>query len=166
MRRSARGFAAARSAGGGLEDLLLLAGATLSPTAGPLLYAAGKERRGDLAGDLEAMGFDVETAILYRAEPRKRLATVAETALTAGSVDGALFYSRRSAAAFALALRAGGLAPLAASVACFCLSEATAEALARVTSGKVLVAERPDQIALFALVESETAERKTAGGAG
>ena len=57
-------------------------------------------------------GFDVETAIVYRAEPRARLAKVAEAALKDGTADGVLLYSRRSAAAFALALRAGGLAPL------------------------------------------------------
>ncbi len=148
------GFGAARSAGGTLEDLVGLA-AELSPEKGPLLYATGEAREGDLAGRLISLGFEVETAILYRAEPRPRLAKVAETALKVGTVDGVLFYSKRSAAAFALALRAGGLAPLGENVACFCLSAATAEALSKVTEGKVLIAERPDQLALFAMIEGE-----------
>lgn len=147
------GFSAARSAGGALDDLVALAEAELSPADGPLLYAAGETREGDLAARLIESGFEVETAILYRTEPRTRLAKVAETALREGSVDGVLLYSRRSAAAFALALRAGGLTPLAASVVCYCLSAACAEPLPAVTSGPIRVADRPDQIALFALIE-------------
>ena len=154
------GFGAARSAGGALDDLVALVGAELSPAAGPLLYAAGEEQAGDLAGKLQEQGFDVETAIVYRAEPRPRLANVAEAALKAGTVDGVLLYSRRSAAAFALALRAGGLAPLASSVTCFCISASTAEAVAKVTAGRVLIAERADQLALFAIIESEDADRR------
>ena len=104
-------------------------------------------------------GFDVETAIVYRTEPRARLAKVAEAALKDGTADGVLLYSRRSAAAFALALRAGGLAPLGKGVTCFCLSAACAEALAKVTEGDIRVAERPDQLALFALIEAEDRAR-------
>ena len=147
------GFSTVRSAGGALDDLVALAGAELSPDGGPLLYAAGETREGDLAARLAECGFEVETAILYRTEPRTRLAKVAEMALREGSVDGVLLYSRRSSAAFALALRAGGFAPLAASVVCYCLSDACAEPLPAVTSGPIKVADRPDQLALFALIE-------------
>jgi uroporphyrinogen-III synthase len=149
------GFPAARSAGGAIDDLVALVRAELSPAAGPLLYVAGEEQAGDLAGLLQAEGFDVETAIGYRTEPRARLSKVAETALRDGAADGVLLYSRRSAAAFALALRAGGLAPLGKGVTCFCLSAACAEPLAKVTEGDIRVAERPDQLALFALIEAE-----------
>ncbi len=147
------GFANARSAGGSLGDLVRLLAAELSADAGPLLYLAGETLAGDLAGELRASGFDVETAIVYRAVPRTRLSGVAEDALKADSVDGALVYSRRSAEAFASALGAAGLAPLAERVALFCLSEAAAGPLSQLTAGKVLVSERPDQISLFALIE-------------
>ena len=158
------GFSAARSAGGAIDDLVELVGAELSPAAGPLLYAAGEQQAGDLAGRLRGQGFDVETAILYRTEPRARLAKVAEAALKDGTVDGVLFYSRRSAAAFALALRAGDLAPLGKDVTCFCLSAACAEPLARVTEGSIRIAERPDQLALFALIEAEDQARNPQQG--
>jgi uroporphyrinogen-III synthase len=158
------GFAAARSAGGALDDLVTVAKRDLSPAMGPLLYAAGEERSGDLAGELAEKGFEVETAVVYRAHPRKTLANVAKDALKAGAVDGVLFYSRRSAAAFALALRTDKLAPLGAKVACFCISEAAAEALGRAVTGKVLVAEKPNQIALFSLVEAEAASRQVVEG--
>lgn len=153
------GFGAARSAGGALDDLVSLAERTLSPDAGPLLYACGEQRSGDLAGELGMRGFSVDTAVVYRAAARARLANVAVDALRSGTADGVLLYSRRSAAAFAGALGAAGLAPLGARVACFCLSERVAEAVSGVSEGKVLVAERPDQLALFALVEDEARAR-------
>lgn len=154
------GFADVRSAGGALDDLVRLVETTLAPGGGPLLYAAGETRSGDLAGRLAALGFMVETVVTYRAEPRARLAGVAETALGARAADGVLLYSRRSAAAFALALRAAGLAPLDAGVICYCLSEAVAEPVAAVAGGPVLIAARPDQIGLFALIEVESARRR------
>jgi len=154
------GFLAARSAGGDIDDLFALVVAELHPKRGPLLYAAGEEQAGDLAGRLAEHGFSVETAIVYRAEPRARLAGVAEAALKAGTVDGVTFYSRRSAAAFALALRAGSLAPLDNRVVCFCISRSTADAIARVTTGKVLIAARPDQLSLFAVIEAEASARR------
>jgi uroporphyrinogen-III synthase len=153
------GFLATRSAGGALDDLVALVNGELLPAAGPLLYAAGEEQAGDLAGELNANGFEVETATLYRTEPRPRLAKVAEVALRAGEVDGVLLYSRRSAAAFALALRAGDLAPLGKNVTCFCLSAGCAEPLAKITEGPVQIAEKPDQLSLFALIEAEKRAR-------
>ena len=144
------GFAAVRSAGGALADLVALAKSELDPGAGPLLYAAGEARAGDLADALEGLGFEVETAAVYRAEPVPRLAEVARAALSEGAVDGVLAHSRRSAAAFALALRTAGLAPLGPGVTIYALSEAAAAPLRGVASGAVRVAARPDQIALFA----------------
>lgn len=151
------GFTSARSAGGALGDLVALVAATLSPGDGPLIHAAGRDLAGDLAGSLGARGFQVETVTVYRAEPRLRLAGVAEAALKDGSVDGILFHSRRSAAAFGTALAASGLAPLAEKVTCFCLSAAVAEAAAGFSAGRIVIAERPEQLALFAAIEREDA---------
>ena len=76
-----------------------------------------------------------------------------EAALQERGVDGILFYSRRSASAFGAALQAARLAPLSEDVACFCLSAQAAEPVRPIAKGRVLVAEEPDQIHLFALVE-------------
>ena len=91
-----------------------------------------------------------------------RLSQAAGDALRRGAVDGVLLYSQRSAAAFALALRAEALAPLSGRVVCFCLSAAVAEPLAAVVSGPIAIAERPDQISLFAALER--AERARLAG--
>jgi uroporphyrinogen-III synthase len=151
------GFSGARSAGGALDDLVRKAAAELSPADGPLLYAAGEDRAGDLAEQLIARGFEVEMAVVYQAEARDRMASVAESGLRDGNAHGVLFHSRRTAEVFGQALKAAGLAPLSAGVTCFCLSPNMAEPLATMTQGRVLVAARPDQISLFALLEQEAA---------
>lgn len=151
------GFTEVRSAGGALEDLVALAQAELSPETDALLYAAGEQRTGDLAGRLAASGFKVETVVLYRAMPRATLARVAEEALRNGEADGVLLYSRRSALAFLDAVEAVSLLPLSENVAFFCISPAVAAALPEKAGGRMRVAARPDQIGLFALVETEAA---------
>jgi uroporphyrinogen-III synthase len=101
--------------------------------------------------------------MVYRAEPRPRLTVAAAAALREGSAQGVLLYSRRSADAFALALRAEGLAPLAEGVTCYCLSTAVAEPLAAVTAGPIRIAAQPDQISLFALLEPRQPARDDSG---
>lgn len=151
------GFGNARSAGGGVDDLVALVAAELPSGGEPLLHAAGEDRAGGLAGRLGELGFAVETVALYHAILRTRLSEPAEAALRESSAEGVLLYSRRSAAAFVGALKRAGLAPLSEGVACYCISAATADPLPSVTTGRVLVAERPDQLGLFALVERDVA---------
>ena len=153
------GFRNAHSAGGGLADLVAMLAAELSADAGPLLYAAGEAQAGDLAGEMQAQGFEVETAIVYRAISRMRLSGVADDGLRADGVDGVLLYSRRSAEAFAQAAHAGGLSPLSRRVMLFCLSTATAEPLTGLTAGKIAIADEPNQTSLFALIGKEAAVR-------
>jgi uroporphyrinogen-III synthase len=149
------GFAQARSAGGALDDLVRLLRDALDPEAGPLLYAAGEAQAGDLAGATRSHGFAVETAVVYRSRLRARLSGVAEDALKSGSADGVLLYSRRSAEAFAGAVKAAGLGPLSERVKLFCLSDPVAAALSDNVGGRIAVAEKPNQISLFALIEGD-----------
>ena len=153
------GFRNARSAGGAVPDVVALARSSLDAEGRPLLYAAGENQAGDLAQALGGAGFSVDTVVVYRAEPRTSLADETVAALRAQAVDGVLVYSQRSAAAFALALRAAGLAPLSADIACFSMSEPAAEPLKAVARGPILVPERPDQISLFSVIERFEAGR-------
>lgn len=147
------GFAGSRSAGGDVAALAALVRGELDPAAGPLFYAAGEAQADDLAGRLGGDGFAVDIRILYRAVAEPRLAPAAAAAFGQGAVDGVLVYSRRSAAAFALALRAERLAPLPPEVACYCLSAAAAEPLRPIAAGPIRIAAEPDQARLFALLE-------------
>lgn len=147
------GFAKARSAGGSVDDLVALVGSTCRLDAGPLLYLAGQTRAGDLEGRLADIGFSVDLRVIYDMEDAGGLSETAIVALRAGEIDGVLIYSQQTAAAFALTLRAAGLTPLS-GVHAFCLSEVAAKTLATVFTGLVHVAEKPDQIHLFAAVDA------------
>lgn len=126
--------------------------------AGPVLYAAGRDRRGDLAGALRAAGVAAETAILYRAEPCCSLEPAARARLQDFEAGAALIYSARAASAFASLLAREGLAHAAPRLAAFCNAPATADAAREAEDAlnapwaRIAVAERPTEGALFDLV--------------
>ncbi len=91
------GFTAVTSADGNVNDLVNLVAARLRPPA-RLLYLAGEDRSGDLAGDLRAKGFAVETIVVYRAVAATSLPREAAEAVTqtvGGCRRAALFAPQR-----------------------------------------------------------------------
>jgi uroporphyrinogen-III synthase len=147
---AAAGFADVTSADGNVSDLARLVAARMEPAA-PLLYLAGEDRSGDLAGDLRARGFAVETIIVYRAIAATSLPPAAALALADG-LDGVLHFSRRSAEVFVDAARASGVLESALQAAHFCLSAPIAEPLVQAGATDIRVAKRPNEAVLLALV--------------
>jgi uroporphyrinogen-III synthase len=147
---AAAGFTDVTSADGNVTDLARLVAARMPP-AGPLLYLAGEDRAGDLAGDLRARGFAVETTTIYRAIAAIGLPPVAAEALSSG-IDGVLHFSRRSAEAYVNAARAAGMLADALKPVHFCLSAQVAEPLAQAGTADIRIAERPNEAALLALI--------------
>jgi uroporphyrinogen-III synthase len=68
------------------------------------------------------------------------------------ALDAALYFSPRSAAIFAACVAQEGLAAQCAGMTAFCISEATAKALAPLSFHAVHVARAPNQEALLALL--------------
>jgi uroporphyrinogen-III synthase len=149
---AAAGFADVTSADGNVSDLARLVAARMEPAA-PLLYLAGEDRSGDLAGDLRARGFAVETIIVYRAIAATSLPPAAALALASG-IDGVLHFSRRSAEVFVDAARASGVLESALQAAHFCLSAPIAEPLVQAGAADIRVAERPNEAVLLALIDA------------
>jgi uroporphyrinogen-III synthase len=145
----AAGFADVASAGGDSDDLAVLVAARLKPPA-RLLYLAGEERAGDLAGVLREKNFVVDTVAVYRVAAAHRLPAEAATMLR-GGLDAVLHYSRRSAEAFVSASRSSGLLEAALRPTHYCLSAKVAEPLREAGAADVRVAARPDEAALLAL---------------
>ena len=146
----AEGFAAVTSADGDADDLAALIAARLEPPA-RLLYLAGEDRAGDLAGTLRAKNFVVDTVVVYRVVAAATLPAEAVAAL-AGKLDGVLHYSRRSAQAFLAAARQTGLLEAALGKPVhYCLSATVAEPLTAAGAANVRIAARPDEAALMAL---------------
>lgn len=144
-----RGFAIVASAAGDRHALADLAAATLDPTAGTLLWAAGADRTPDLADDLRGRGFTVAIAELYRAEAVSTLPDGVAADLAGGRIDAIAVYSPRSAEILVEALEARGFSPTSSRFRIHAISEATAEPLRRAGYDRVVVAERPDEPGLL-----------------
>jgi uroporphyrinogen-III synthase len=144
------GFGTVVSADGNVTDLAKLVAARMQPGA-PLLYLAGEERSGDLAGLLRIQAFAVHTALVYRAVAAATFPREAADALQAG-IDGIFHFSRRSAEAYVDAARNAGLQDAAMPKPVhFCLSARVAEPLQQAGAVHVRIAARPDEAALMEL---------------
>ncbi len=149
---AAAGFADVSSADGGVAELAHLAAARVNPGAS-LLYLAGEDRSGDLAGDLGARGFDVQTAVIYRAVAAASLPRVAAEALASG-IDGVLHFSRRSAEAYVAAARGTNMLTAALKPVQYCISAQVAEPLSRAGAADTRAAAEPSETALIALIDA------------
>jgi uroporphyrinogen-III synthase len=145
----AHGFPRVTTAEGDSAALAATARHALDPTAGALFHAAGTVTAGDLKQRLDAAGFTVRRAALYRAEPATALAAPARAALQAGSLDAALFFSPRTARTFATLARTAQVADACADVTAVCLSPAVADAAAALPWRDVRTAARPETAALL-----------------
>ena len=142
----AAGFRAVTAGAGEGAALLQLIAAALPTASGPVIYVAGRDLSGGLAEHLEEAGYDLQMVEAYRAERAESLSPAVLAALETGSIDGALFYSRRTAETFR-DLVAGHAIQLAHA---FALSDPVAGPL-KGLAGSLHVAATPDEASLFAL---------------
>lgn len=144
------GFAEVISADGDVGDLAGLVAARAKP-ASSLLYLAGAERSGDLAGVLRRQNFAVETAVVYRAIAADKFTGEVAVELASG-VDAVLHFSTRSAETYITAARAADLTEAAlATPAHFCLSARIAAPLLAAGATTIRIAAQPEEAALLAL---------------
>lgn len=142
------GFAQVVSAAGNIDDLIaLLANAGVD---GPILYPTARQPAGDLAKALAPHGVMVITVPVYEMAPAGALTTDLAT------LEGALFYSRRTAETFAR------LAPATdrARPGMLCLSEAVAAPLLAAHFVRVSLADHPSEEAMMALALSFARDQK------
>ena len=151
-RRGRRASPTRSSADGALGDLVDLVAAKVDRSA-RLLYLAGEDRAGDLAGDLAKRGIAVETAVIYRAVAAEKLPPHLTQALRESTLDAALHYSRRSAATL-LALAGHSGAANAVTKPCPLLSvrRGGGSAARGGAQARIAVAARPDEASLLALI--------------
>jgi uroporphyrinogen-III synthase len=138
------------SADGALSDLVhLVAGRFRGQR---LIYLAGEDRSGDLAGELEPHGVAVQTAVVYRAVAIAALPDDTVQALRTGQIDAALHYSVRSAATLLQLAGPAGVLNAVLRVAHYCLSPEVAEVLRQAGAGRIRAATVPTEAALMALL--------------
>lgn len=146
----AKGFSNVSAQGGDVNGLSAFVAEKLKPGDGPLLYVAGAETSGDLAGQLRAAGFKVERLVTYDA--------VAETLDGADLVDAdaVLLYSPRTAKLWVSEMQRLGMVARAAQMNHFCLSPNVAAQLPK--AWRSLVAKTPTERSLLGLLENQSEE--------
>lgn len=153
------GFGQVTSAGGDVQALAATVAGQLDPAQGRLLHVAGTRLAGDLQSLLAAQGFQVDRAVLYDAVTADCLSNVALDRLRAGSIDGALFFSPRTARTFVSLAIAGAVGAACQRVTAYCLSPAVAEGATHrpdeLTWRDIRVAARPEEASLLNLLEAE-----------
>jgi uroporphyrinogen-III synthase len=117
--------------------------------ASTLLYLAGADLARDLAGELGEHGFRVVTQTTYKMSPVASLPREVCDAFAANRIEAVLHYSRRSARAFLDAARAGGVEISALAIPQCCISAEVASVVRDAGAAQVVVAESPDENALF-----------------
>jgi uroporphyrinogen-III synthase len=147
------GFTQVISAKGDAADLrdLVLASVKTKQLKGAstLLYLAGAEVARDLAGELGGHGIRVMTHATYKMSPVTNLPPEVCEAFAANQLEAVLHYSQRSARAFLDAARAAGVEISALAVPQCCISAAVASIVRDAGAARAMVAESPDENALF-----------------
>ena len=142
------GFHDVRNANGDARALAEAAPGWTTPDKGALLHVCGAEAPGTLGEALAARGFTVLRVVLYAVHAADRLPPEAEAALKEQTLDGALFFSPRSAKVFCDLAAGQKLDRLTA----YCISPVTAKALENSGFSRVSAAAQPNQAALLALL--------------
>ena len=142
------GFQDVRNANGDAKALAEATPGWTMPDKGALMHVCGAEAPGTLGEALIARGFTVCRAVLYAVHAADRLPPEAEDALKEQTLDGALFFSPRSARVFCDLAVGQKLQGLTA----YCISPVTAKALENSGFSKISVAAQPNQAALLALL--------------
>ena len=149
------GFVTVASAAGDVAALAALVAERADPAAGPLLHVAASSLAGDLGGALAARGFTVEKAVLYEAQPAEDFSPAFLEALAERRLSAALFFSPRTAATFVRLAEKRRIGESLRRIRVLALSRPVAEALSPLPWQGIMVAERPDQAALLALLDGE-----------
>ena len=148
------GFESVESAAGDVESLVRLVRRRLDPATGALLHVAGSHVAGDLAARLDGSGFGYRRAVLYQARAAERFSAETVGAIREGTIDGAIFFSPRTAATFVTLSREARLEGAVKGLTAFCLSPAVAEQIRQIPWRQVVSARSPDQESLMARVET------------
>lgn len=136
--------------------LAALIATELEPERGRLVHLAGETLAFDLKAALESQGFAISKMVLYRAVPAGALPPQVSSLIAAGRLDGVILMSPRTAGIFAALVAGHGLVTQAASLVCYCLSEAVAEAVAPLGC-EARVAARPREEDVLALLDAQAA---------
>jgi uroporphyrinogen-III synthase len=146
------GFADIRIGPGNAPGLFQLVRASVNKKAGALLYPTSPGGADLLPRKLAEDGFSVFVLPAYRRLPVEELDGDVSVALAGGAIDGALFYSRQTAAIFADLARKKGIVDQFSGVKFYVLSEQIVEPLKSLNPAEIWIAESPNEQSMLDLI--------------
>jgi uroporphyrinogen-III synthase len=146
------GFRDVRSAQGDASALIRLIAERYANESAPHLYLAGVARAADIKSALAGKGIKVTTVEVY-STMTTRFPPDLLTAIEQSRLDAVLHFSRRSAENFVIGAKTAGLAAKALALKQLCLSAQVAEPLTLAGAQDVVIARRPDEASLLALLK-------------
>jgi uroporphyrinogen-III synthase len=151
-RARAAGFADVASAAGDASDLVAAVAAGVTPGA-TLLLVTGQGLGHALAAGLRAAGYAVIRRSVYAPVPVRRLPPPALRALRSGRLRAALFFSADTATRFAAMVERAALHDTVGNTDAVAISPAAGVALEKLPWRRILIAARPNQDAMLALLQ-------------
>ena len=148
------GFTAVESAQGDAVALEAHITAQVKPGAGSLLHIQGRDVTGELDESLISKGYNVRSAVMYRAETANELSQEARDLLVSRNIDVILFFSPRTVKTFVRLVSEAGLADRCDTIIAICLSAAVAEAGSALIWSGVHIAATPDRAAMLQLCDA------------
>jgi uroporphyrinogen-III synthase len=145
------GFSNVVSAAGDATDLLGTVCGAVAPNA-TLLLVTGQGLGHSLAASLRAAGFAVIRRSVYAPLPVRRLPAPALCALRSGRLRAAMFFSTDSATRFTSMIQHAALHDSVVNTDAVAISRPAAMALEGLPWRRILVAARPDQDTMLALL--------------
>lgn len=143
------GFTVVESGGSTAAALVETVRRRIRPENGPLLYLRGTTVSRDLAGELEAEGYRVESLTLYETLPRPNFSAEYVEALRRRSVTAVTFFSQRTAAIYTRLAESAGLAALHRTLAAIAISEPVADVVRPLGWGRIIIARAPNAEAMI-----------------
>ena len=151
-RARAAGFSQVSSADGDASTLAAMAAQGCDRDAAPILLVSGRGQGMALAADLRARGFRVIRRVVYAATLAPKLPSAAQTALAAGALSAALFFSAETARHCVRLLRRARLHEAVRTMDALAIGEPAAVALQALPWRRIRVAAQPNQDAMLALL--------------
>jgi len=151
-RARSAGFADVDSADGDSDALAALVAQSCDRSAGPLLFACGRDQGAALATELRKRGLAVVRRVVYAAAPASALPETARDALLSGRLTAALFFSAATARHCVRLIQAERLGETVRSVEALAIGQPAAVALQPLPWRRTRVAAKPNQDAMLALL--------------
>ena len=149
------GFSNVISASGDVADLIQLTARNLTPSNGPLVYLSGQHARHDIKKELEYLNFEVDINVIYEAKEVKSFSLGILKSLEEREITGVFLYSPRSARIFVGNIKRKKLTTVAHDLKVYCISLAVADELRELKWKKILIAQKPNNREMLALVREK-----------